>query len=372
MRLTNPPYAGSVGGAGTGFVIFYDVEKYIHGSATKSGSSNLTPLTLKELKVDKIVISWIFTTLSDTLQARLVVARPKSAKEAWGIISDIVKDNKMSRTNALKAKLCSIKLGDQSMESYFQKIESIATILTSLDSHVNDEDFVHYALEGLPNKYDQVCGYVHRKDTFPDLKTGRSMLITEEMRLKSKALASPVDSLSSSPMVLLAKSGNNHLPSTTPQVKSWRPCFNFAKGACRFGDSCRYVHDGNVRMGTTNNSPTVAFHTSPSTNTSPPAGPITIYPSSFSLPTHVPSYHFAAAMSPAQAQYVQPTQLVQSAQHSLPAQYVQPTTISGSVAQPIAAPIQPENIGPTTVSGPTTTLPHAFNAETLQDPNGGA
>ncbi|GJZ37831.1 hypothetical protein Tco_0584022 [Tanacetum coccineum] len=111
-----------------------------------------------------------FTTLSDTLQARLVVARPKSAKEAWGLISDIVKDNKRSPTNALKAELRSIKLGDQSMESYFQKIESI---LTSLDSHVNDEEDVHYALECLPDK----------------------------------SLALPVDSSFYSHMVLMAKSG---------------------------------------------------------------------------------------------------------------------------------------------------------------------
>ncbi|GKG36079.1 hypothetical protein Tco_0443757, partial [Tanacetum coccineum] len=64
----------------------------------------------------------------------------------------------------------------------------------SLDSPVNDEDVVHYALEGLPDKYDQVCGIMHHKDTFPDLKTARSMLITEEMHLKSKSLALPVDS----------------------------------------------------------------------------------------------------------------------------------------------------------------------------------
>ncbi|GJT76122.1 ribonuclease H-like domain-containing protein [Tanacetum coccineum] len=116
-------------------------------------------------------------------------------------------------------------------ESYFQKIESIVTILTSLDSHVNDED-VHYALEGLLDKYDQVCGFMHHKDTFPDLKTARSMLITEEMRLKSKSLALPLDSSSSSsPMVLMAESGTTRRSSTTNQVKSWRPCFNFAKGA---------------------------------------------------------------------------------------------------------------------------------------------
>nr|GFC07069.1 hybrid signal transduction histidine kinase M [Tanacetum cinerariifolium] len=147
----------------------YDVEKYIHSPTNEVSSSTLAPLTPKELKVDKIVLSWIFITLSDALQARLVVARPKSAKEAWTLISEIVKDNKRSRTNALKAELRAIKLGDQCMESYFQKIESVVTILTSLDSHVNEEDVVHYALEGLPDKYDQVCGYMHFEDSFFDL-----------------------------------------------------------------------------------------------------------------------------------------------------------------------------------------------------------
>ncbi|GJR81514.1 ribonuclease H-like domain-containing protein [Tanacetum coccineum] len=129
-------------------------------------------------------------------------------------------------------------------------IDSIVNVLTSLDSRVNDEDLVHYALEGLPNKYDQVCGYMHHKDVFPGLKTARSMLITEEMRLKSKSLSLPVDSSSSSPIVLMADSGNSRHSYTlqaTPQVKSWRPCFNFAKGTCRFGDGCKFVHDVTVK-----------------------------------------------------------------------------------------------------------------------------
>nr|GEW18726.1 hybrid signal transduction histidine kinase M [Tanacetum cinerariifolium] len=202
-----------------------DVEKCIHSSTNESGSSTLAPLTPEELNVDKIVLSWIFTTLCNTLQA-------------------------MSRTNALKAEMRSIKLGDQSMESYFQKIDPIVTILMSLDSHVNDEDVVQCALEGRPDKYDQVCGYMHHKDTFLDLKTAHLMIVTEEMRLKSKALALPVDS--SSPMVLMTESGTPCRSSTTTHVKSWRPCFNFAKGACRFGDSCRYVHDASARSGTNN------------------------------------------------------------------------------------------------------------------------
>ncbi|GKE27158.1 hypothetical protein Tco_1442542, partial [Tanacetum coccineum] len=47
----------------------YEVSKYIHGSTVESSSNNPTPLTPEELKVDKIVLSWIFTTFSDPLNA---------------------------------------------------------------------------------------------------------------------------------------------------------------------------------------------------------------------------------------------------------------------------------------------------------------
>ncbi|GKA96685.1 ribonuclease H-like domain-containing protein [Tanacetum coccineum] len=224
----------------------YDVDKYLCTPTTESSTTSSAPLTPEELKVDKIVLSWILFTLSDSLRARIVVARPKSAKEAWSLISDIVKDNKRSRTNTLKGELRSIKLGDQSMDSYFLKIDFIVNILTSLDARVNEEDVVHYALEGLPDTYNQVCDYMHWKDTFPDLKAVRSLLIAEEMRLKSKLLASPMDS--STPMVFVAGSSNNSRPSSTAQGKPWKPCFNFAKGNCRYGVSCRYVHDANARV----------------------------------------------------------------------------------------------------------------------------
>ncbi|GJS21352.1 zf-CCHC domain-containing protein [Tanacetum coccineum] len=101
------------------------------------------------------------------------------------------------------------QLGDLSMDAYFRKIESIATILISLGSPVSSKDVVTFALEGLPRNYDQICGIMHHKDTFLDLKTAHSMLITEEMRLKSKSLALPVDSTSSSLLVLMAQSGGD-------------------------------------------------------------------------------------------------------------------------------------------------------------------
>ncbi|GJX99234.1 ribonuclease H-like domain-containing protein [Tanacetum coccineum] len=99
---------------------------------------------------------------------------------------------------------------------------------------------------------------MHYQNTFSDLKTVRSLLVAEEMRLKTKEVALPADSFS--PMVLMAQTGTNSQP-FNPQIKSWRPCFNFTKGSCRFGSECKYVHDSNAkhtsnvnpRMSSTNN-----------------------------------------------------------------------------------------------------------------------
>ncbi|GJU88814.1 hypothetical protein Tco_1301237 [Tanacetum coccineum] len=71
----------------------YEVDKYLHSPINETSACSLAPLTPEETKVDKIVLSWILFTLFDSLRARIVVARPKSAKEAWSLISDIVKDN---------------------------------------------------------------------------------------------------------------------------------------------------------------------------------------------------------------------------------------------------------------------------------------
>ncbi|GKB73087.1 ribonuclease H-like domain-containing protein [Tanacetum coccineum] len=315
----------------------YDVDKYLHSDTTDTSSSSLAPLTPEELKVDKIVLSWILFTLSDSLCARLVVMRPKSAREAWGLISEIVKDNKRSRANALKA---------------------------DLEARVNEEDVIHYALVGLPETYNQVCGYMHWKDVFPDLKMVRSLLIAEEMRLKSKALTLPVDS--SSPMVLVAESSNNRRPTSTPQGKSWKPCFNFAKGTCRFGDSCRYVHDANARVGTSNST----FNKGRGTNTNNTneilnkllnqLGNLGLHPIVANTTTHTPP-PVAFVASPL------PTAPAQHMANVPSAQQLYGSSVLGQAQQ-----VQSNANGSTVTSGQATVLPHAFTTGTLHDPSTGA
>ncbi|GJS51480.1 ribonuclease H-like domain-containing protein [Tanacetum coccineum] len=389
---------------------------FIRGTPTDATpTSTSVPFTPDELKVDKIILSWIFTTISDPLQKQFVVAPPNTAKEAWDILTNIVKDNKRTRSSTLKTELRSIQLGTLSMEAYFQKIESLVTTLTSLDCVVNDEDVVHYAITGLPEKYNQVCGYMHYQTTFPDLKTVRSLLVAEEMRLKTKEVALPTDS--SSLMVLMAQAGTNRRPSN-PQIKSWRPCFNFAKGSCRFGSECRYVHDPNAKphdFGTSkvsNTSNTDALlvqlleklnlrnkdastngSTVTSTKDTPPISPLpvaystqhnsspTCYlpqpisnylaPPGFGYPTGSASLlHPARYILPAQTNTPPPGfGLIPAQYHMSISQLAQP----GLVNQPsLAQQVGTHTTGPigsgSTNTGHATLLPQAFTVETLHDP----
>ncbi|GJU26191.1 ribonuclease H-like domain-containing protein [Tanacetum coccineum] len=192
-----------------------------------SSSSTMTPTDpppkdAEWTKIDFIIRSWILSTLAPLLRKCLVDLNHNTAKDAWTYIEAIFQDNKRPRAMDLKAELRNLKLGDLSIDEYFQKIESIVSVLNCLGSPLSNDDV---------------------SEPFPDLKTVRSMLTTHEMRLKSRVQNSFVDATSASPMVLLAKSNTSarHGPSLE---KVNNPCWSFAKGSCRFGDACKYLHNG--------------------------------------------------------------------------------------------------------------------------------
>ncbi|GJT18992.1 ribonuclease H-like domain-containing protein, partial [Tanacetum coccineum] len=174
----------------------------------------------------------------------LVVENPTTANEAWEILASIFNDNKRSHSIALKPELCSMKLEDLSIDAYFRKTKSIATILSSLGSTISNDDVVNIALDGLSDRYQHVSDIIIHRDPFSDLKTVRSMLTTAEMRLKSRAQVAHVDSISSSPMIFLANSGSNTRRSPPSTEKVNKPCFNFNKDSCRFGEYCKFLHNG--------------------------------------------------------------------------------------------------------------------------------
>ncbi|GKC43608.1 ribonuclease H-like domain-containing protein [Tanacetum coccineum] len=183
------------------------------------------------------------TTPTDPPPQYLVDLNPTTAKDAWTYIEAIFQDNKRPRAMALKAELRNLKLGDLSIDGYFQKIESIVLVLNGLGSPLSNDDVVTFELEGLPSTYETISTVIVSREPFPDLKMVRSLLTTHEMRLKSRVQNPLVDATSASPMVLLAKSNTSARRGPSLE-KVNNPCWSFAKGSCRFGDACKYLHNG--------------------------------------------------------------------------------------------------------------------------------
>ncbi|GJY30798.1 ribonuclease H-like domain-containing protein [Tanacetum coccineum] len=139
-------------------------------------------------------------------------------------------------------------MGDQTADEYFSKIEAILTLLTDLGSDMSDDDVVTYAINGLSDKYGSLAQIIAHKDPFPDLDTVRSMVATEELRLRSRFSVLPTGTTLSAPQVLLAEASSRNQTGWNNRERDNRTtirevCCNFGRGFCRWGDACRFLHD---------------------------------------------------------------------------------------------------------------------------------
>nr|GEZ18776.1 ribonuclease H-like domain-containing protein [Tanacetum cinerariifolium] len=187
-----------------------------------TSSSTATPMDpppkdAEWTKIDLIIRSWTFSTVAPSLRKCLVDLNPTTTKDAWTYIAGIFQDNKHSRAMALKAELRNLKLGDLSIVGYFQKIESIVLVLNGLGS----------PLAMMMLLLSRLRVYL------PPMKRSLSLLVQNPL----------VDATSASPKVLLAKS-NTSARCGPSLEKVNNPCWIFAKGSCRFGDSCKYLYNG--------------------------------------------------------------------------------------------------------------------------------
>ncbi|GJS34071.1 ribonuclease H-like domain-containing protein [Tanacetum coccineum] len=189
------------------------------------------------LTADSIVQSWIYITLSDSLLERVLKSKPTTAKDAWDALEKIFTDNKRSKNVELVGELRTLDIGDQTVDAYFRKINSIAT-----------------------------------RDPFPDLETVRSMVSLAESRINCNQGNSSASRIStSSPTVLMANTpssrsaGNTSRPATSSTSTSI--CLNFSRGFCPYADRCKFVHgsvnNARVNYGQQNSSQWNTCHARP-------------------------------------------------------------------------------------------------------------
>ncbi|XP_010474871.2 PREDICTED: uncharacterized protein LOC104754388 [Camelina sativa] len=162
---------------------------------------------------DGLVKMWIYGTIADSLTETIL--KPKStARDLWLSLEGNFRDNKENRALQLENELRTITIGDLSVQEYCRKIKSLSDLLTNVDSPVSDRQLVMHCLNGLNEKFDGIHNVIRHRTPFPSFSTARSMLQSEEDRLKQQlrhTTPSPV-ATTSSPTVLY--SADNASPPT--------------------------------------------------------------------------------------------------------------------------------------------------------------
>ncbi|XP_071713955.1 uncharacterized protein [Rutidosis leptorrhynchoides] len=144
----------------------FDVIKFIKGTLTSEEQQAPT-----WAKVDAVVKSWIYLTISGPLLERVLKAQPKTAYEAWTHLQKIFLDNKQMKTNELTSELRTLDIGNLSVKEYFRRIDTISTLLSNLGSDMKEDDLVNYAINGLSDKFSYVSSIILHRETLPTLET---------------------------------------------------------------------------------------------------------------------------------------------------------------------------------------------------------
>ncbi|KAG7599937.1 Ribonuclease H-like superfamily [Arabidopsis suecica] len=178
------------------------------------GSSAPTPATEKVWKErDGLVKMWIYGTITDSLTETIL--KPKSsARELWLALEGLFRDNKENRALQLENDLRTITIGDLTVQEYCRKLKSLSDLLANVDSPITDRQLVMHCLNGLNEKFDGIHNVIRHRTPFPSFNTTRSMLQSEEDRLKKQTRppsSSPAAN-TSSPTVLYSDQnyGNNN------------------------------------------------------------------------------------------------------------------------------------------------------------------
>ncbi|XP_021974456.1 uncharacterized protein LOC110869521 [Helianthus annuus] len=125
----------------------YDVLPHIDGTDPPAKTD---PTYESWVKIDSIVLQWIYGTLSDDLLVH-ILDTDVTAREAWVKIHNIFLNNKGAHAAALESEFNSLKLvACSSLDDYCQKFKNIAEQLKDVGRTVDEALLVTQLISGLP------------------------------------------------------------------------------------------------------------------------------------------------------------------------------------------------------------------------------
>ncbi|XP_035834391.1 uncharacterized protein LOC118482863 [Helianthus annuus] len=129
------------------------------------------------MKIDAIVLQWIYGTLSKDYLLRVLEAE-STALEAWDRVKAIFLNNKGPRCAALQQKFINLKLSAMpSLEAYCQTLRDLAAQLTDVGNPINEQTLVLQLVRGLPMEFDTIGSIINQ--SLPTWEEACNMLHSE-------------------------------------------------------------------------------------------------------------------------------------------------------------------------------------------------
>jgi hypothetical protein len=134
-------------------------------------------------RMDCVVLSWIFNTISADLLDVIHEHDAPTAREAWLGLEQQFLNNRESRAMLLDSEFRTLCQGALSVDDYCRKMKSMADALADLGEPVQDRTLVLNVLRGLNERFQFMSQLITRQKPFPPFADVRADLRLAELNM---------------------------------------------------------------------------------------------------------------------------------------------------------------------------------------------
>ncbi|GAV59707.1 UBN2_3 domain-containing protein, partial [Cephalotus follicularis] len=165
----------------------YDLMQFVDGSSSPPprylssapiGIPVLNPDFLAWYKQDQLLLSWILSSLTESVHAQVVGLT--TSRAVWSALTVAFASPSQARVMQLRLDLHNVSKGADSVVVYLQKVKSISDALALASTPISDEDLIIYILGGLGDEYRAFVTSISTRGTSITLVDLHGLLLTEE------------------------------------------------------------------------------------------------------------------------------------------------------------------------------------------------
>ncbi|KAF7841216.1 Retrovirus-related Pol polyprotein from transposon TNT 1-94 [Senna tora] len=168
-----------------------DAIPVMYSSEEDRAANKLNPEYVAWKKQDALLLSWLLSTMSETMFTRIVGC--KHSYEVWDRVLTHFGNNTHAKIHQYRTELRNIKKGSRTMEEYLLKVKSITDALVAIGSEVSDHEYIQRILEGLPSEYESFVTGFHMRSEPCSVYDLEPLLIAQEIRVEKNLKAVSTD-----------------------------------------------------------------------------------------------------------------------------------------------------------------------------------